>query len=179
MFPSSGGHSFRSIRHDLDIASNFCLLSNDTINNTKLFDIARPISLRLLRESSDSVASFLALNPSFRYIPPAFLKTENALSAIMRCRLLLSNPHFNPFRFVYCPFCNGYLPLPSSTLGHIPFCRSPTARKQFAHCDRSLSPFSLPVSLHPHLLLSLPSSPRFIRCTSSLLRVLYFVNFPP
>ena len=115
--------------------------------------------------------------------PPSFLKKDDVLAAIMRCRLLLANSQFDPLCHVDCgprcrfPFTDLRTSRPDlrSTLDHLAMCRF---LNPFSQCNNLLRSYGMS-PLTNNSLLVLPKSSRFVTATSSLLRSLYFFAFPP
>jgi hypothetical protein len=95
----------------------------------------------------------------------------------MRCRLFLSNSHFETFHHRFCPDCSPLVPFTDvcSALSHISSCR---LINPFLQCNNTLR-FHRMSPLVDNSLLSLPRSSRFVSYTTKLLRALYYYTFPP
>ena len=180
LFPAKGSVRFRSFLSDVTVAKKYLDESPSVLTSTRLFVAARSISLKLLKQAGNTFSSikhFLDRNPTFSYTQPSFLKRDDPPAAIMRCRLFLSNSHFETFHHRFCPDCSPLVPFTDvcSALSHISSCR---LINPFLQCNNTLR-FHRMSPLVDNSLLSLPRSSRFVSYTTKLLRALYYYTFPP
>lgn len=193
LFPSN--NTYRSFISDFTIAKQYYTHSGSAeIASTRLFSIARSISLKMLQrtpsELSSSIPHFLKRNPGFSYSPPSFLKHDCPPAAIMRCRLLLANSAFVPLYHRICPCCRlEFWTVDDLSPSATPTCSAADSLEHvfessladsFRSCNLRLRSLFKPLNiLSPSSLLVIPRSSRFVTATSPLLRSLYFFAFPP